>query len=99
MSTGFCELWDRSTLSTRACCVTSAELTIKKTQRQLQSENLLISNLKMNFHHICNKKTSNCLKSQGFNLTELYFTLVEELQRFKDFRSSGAVVSTVRSNN
>ena len=51
MSSGFCELWGSSTLSTRACCVTSAELTIKKTQRQLQSEDFIISNLKMNFHH------------------------------------------------
>ena len=49
---GFCELAASSTLSTRACCVNSAELTIKKTQRQLQSENFIISNLKMNFHHI-----------------------------------------------
>ena len=55
ISSGFCELWGSSTLSTRACCVTSAELTIKKTQRQLQSENFIISNLKMNFYHSCLK--------------------------------------------
>ena len=51
ISTGFFGLWGSSTLRTRACCITSAELTIKKTQRQLKSENLIISNLKMNFHH------------------------------------------------
>ena len=51
ISSGFCELGASPTLSTRACCVTSAELTIKKTQRQLQSENFIIYNLKRNFHH------------------------------------------------
>ena len=51
ISSGFCELAASSILSTRACCVTSAEFTIIKTQRQLQSENFIISNLKMNFHH------------------------------------------------
>ena len=38
-SSGFCELAASSILSTQ------------KTQRQLQSENFIISNLKMNFHH------------------------------------------------
>ena len=33
------------------CCVNSAEITIKWTQRQLRSENVIISNLMMNFHH------------------------------------------------
>ena len=52
ISSGFCELAASSNLSTRACCVTSAELTIKKNQRQPQSGNFIISNLKTNFHHI-----------------------------------------------
>ena len=51
ISSDFCELAASSILSTHACWVASAELTIKKTQRQLQSENLIISNLKMNLHH------------------------------------------------
>ena len=51
-SSGFCELGVSSTLSTHACCVTSAVLTMRETQRQLQSENFIISNLKMNYHHI-----------------------------------------------
>ena len=50
ISSGFCGAAS-SILSTRACCVNSAELTIKKTQRQLQCGNFIISNLKMNFHH------------------------------------------------
>ena len=33
------------------CCVNSAQITIKWTQRQLRSEKVIISNLTMNFHH------------------------------------------------
>ena len=44
-------LWMCSQFQFHACCVPSAELTIKWTQRQLRSENVIISNLTMNFHH------------------------------------------------
>ena len=49
----FCLLWTCSQFpfEHHAVGVTSAEITIKWTQRQLRSENVIISNLTMNFHH------------------------------------------------